>query len=92
MSAKKTYKNSTDFTFTRADLNQTTNEGFAMAKLYADEEGDKEEVYIIAELDNGEKVAIKGCVKSLNSGDYNNAIRKPTFVITGNACEIPAEV
>ena len=91
-SQKKTVQNVTDFTFTMADVNQSANEGFAMAKLYAEEEGDKEEVYIIAKNDAGEEMAIKGIVKSLTNGDYNNAIRKPSFVVGGNPCEAPSEV
>lgn len=81
---KKTVKNVKEFTFTMADINQSNNPGFAMAKLYAEEEGDREEIYIIAKTDSGDELAIKGCIKSLTNGDYNNAIRKPSFVVGGN--------
>lgn len=88
--AKKTVKNQTDFTVTMRDINQSANKGFAMAKMYADEEGDKEQVYLIAKTDSGEEMAIKGCISSLTAGDYNNALRKPSFVLKGNKCaEVP---
>ena len=90
--AKKTVQNQTEFTFTMVDINQSSNEGFAMAKLYAEEEGDKEEVFIIAEADGGgEKLAIKGVISKLTGGDYNNALRKPTFTLKGNPCEVPSD-
>lgn len=87
---KKTVKNAKEFTVTMKDIDQSENEGFAMAKLYAEEEGDAERVYLIAQTAENEEVAVLGCIKSLTGGDYNNALRKPTFVIAGNPCTPPS--
>lgn len=69
------------------DKLDASNKGLAMLKAYADEEGDKEQLYIIAEKDDGTQIAAKVCVTEFNAGDINNAAQKVTITMTGNNVE-----
>lgn len=84
---KKTNKNPIEFTVQFANIDQSTNEGFALVDIAGEDSGDSEDGYLIAESPAGEFLAIKGTVPTVQHGDYNESLRKPSFTINGNAID-----
>ena len=88
--SKKTTKNEVTFTVVvNAHLDEE-NPGLAMAMAYAEEEGDKERVYLIRKTDAGDESAALVCIPSCKGGDDNGSLKKATITMMGNkVAEVP---
>ena len=87
---KKTVRSARTYTMVvNAHLDEE-NSGLAMAMAYAEEEGDKEQVYLIRKTDAGDESAARVCVTEYAGGDDNNALKKVTITMMGNGvAEVP---
>lgn len=86
---KKTVQSINTYTMIVNDKLDAENLGLAILQAYAEEEGDAEQLYIIAEKDDGTTIAAKVCVSQYQPGDINNAIQKITITMTGNDTAVP---